>query len=191
MAITADILLAVAENVSDGPAHGNKEPTVRLANVHSTKYGDRQFRIPLTGDVEIDSSAHDWSNYFKAGLGGALARLRQTTARGEDLVPPSMDVLVDGTVPGGSGLSSSSAFVCASALAVLRANGMTSVDKKTLVELAIVSERAVGLNSGGYGGPLATRSSDIADASTMLAWISPRLYCRSEEPLFTSLSSPS
>ena len=161
MAITADILLAVAENASDGPAQETKEPTVRLANVHNTKYGDRQFRVPLTGDVEIDSSAHDWSHYFKAGLRGALARLRQTTDGGEDLVPRSMNVLVDGTVPAGSGLSSSSAFVCASALAVLRANGMTSVDKKTLVELAIVSERAVGLNSGGYGGPTVALSRPI------------------------------
>lgn len=60
-----------------------------------------------------------------------------------------MSVLVDGNVPAGGGLSSSAAFVCASALAVLRANGDENVIKKDLVELAIVSERAVGVNSGG------------------------------------------
>ena len=60
-----------------------------------------------------------------------------------------MSVLVDGNVPAGGGLSSSAAFVCASAVAVLRANREESIIKKELVELAIVSERAVGVNSGG------------------------------------------
>ena len=60
-----------------------------------------------------------------------------------------MSILVDGNVPAGGGLSSSAAFVCASALAVLRANGEEKIIKKELVELAIVSERAVGVNSGG------------------------------------------
>ncbi|KAL8863959.1 MAG: hypothetical protein Q9174_007503, partial [Haloplaca sp. 1 TL-2023] len=60
-----------------------------------------------------------------------------------------MKVMVDGNVPAGGGLSSSAAFVCASALAVLRANGRRKVKKRELAELAIVSERAVGVNSGG------------------------------------------
>ena len=60
-----------------------------------------------------------------------------------------MDILLDGTVPAGGGLSSSAAFVCASALAVMRANGEEKVDQTELTEVAIVSERAVGVNSGG------------------------------------------
>ncbi|KAG4222334.1 hypothetical protein PC116_g29192 [Phytophthora cactorum] len=60
-----------------------------------------------------------------------------------------MQVLMDGTVPAGGGLSSSAAFVSASALAVMIANGERDVDKKALTEVAIVSERAVGVNSGG------------------------------------------
>jgi galactokinase len=60
-----------------------------------------------------------------------------------------MSVFADGSVPAGGGLSSSAAFTCASALAVLRANGVDNIDKKDLTELAIVSERAVGVNSGG------------------------------------------
>jgi galactokinase len=90
---------------------------------------------------------HEWSNYFKAGLRGALELLRKK--RGEDFKPKSMQILVDGTVPAGGGLSSSAAFVSASALAVLVANGEQVVDKTELTELAIVSERAVGVNSGG------------------------------------------
>jgi galactokinase len=60
-----------------------------------------------------------------------------------------MDIVVDGTVPSGGGLSSSAAFVCTSALSVMKANGEELVDKRELIELAIVSERAVGVNSGG------------------------------------------
>ena len=56
---------------------------------------------------------------------------------------------MDGTVPAGGGLSSSAAFTSTSALAVMIANGEETVDKTELTELAIVSERAVGVNSGG------------------------------------------
>ena len=68
---------------------------------------------------------------------------------GPNFKPKSMKILVDGTVPTGGGLSSSAAFVTASALAVMVANGEQTVDKTKLTELAIVSERAVGVNSGG------------------------------------------
>jgi len=140
MAVTADILLAVS--VSNFSI-----PTVRIANVNS-KFGPRTFELPTTGDLEIDSSAHEWSNYFKAGLRGAIELLRKKgLAAGNNLV--GMDILVDGTVPSGAGLSSSAALVCASALASLVANGVEQVDKKELVNLAVVSERYVGVNSGG------------------------------------------
>ena len=46
-------------------------------------------------------------------------------------------------------LSSSGAFVVASALAVLVANGKKEIDKTELTKVAIVSERFIGLNSGG------------------------------------------
>jgi galactokinase len=59
-----------------------------------------------------------------------------------------MDVLVDGTVPPGSGLSSSAAFVCSSALAVVTANKL-GLSKQELTEVAIVAERNVGVNAGG------------------------------------------
>lgn len=112
----------------------------------SEKYPSAQFSIPSEGDFEVDASNHSWSNYFKAGYKGALDLLRK---KHPTLKLRSMSVLVDGTVPAGGGLSSSAAFVCASALAVLRANGEQNVIKKELVELAIVSERSVGVNSGG------------------------------------------
>lgn len=78
---------------------------------------------------------------------GALRFLRGREGAA-DLVPASMQVLIDGNVPAGGGLSSSAAFVCASGLAVMKAN-KHDVSKQDLLDMAIVSERAVGVYSGG------------------------------------------
>lgn len=142
MAVTADVLLAVSIHKKEaGPS------TIRLNNVNPQKFESREFDIPDTGDVHIDSSTLEWTNYFKSGLVGATELIRKKQKEFKSSV--GMDILADGTVPSGGGLSSSAAFVCASALAVMKANGIDNVDKKELVELAIVSERAVGVNSGG------------------------------------------
>ena len=142
MAIAADVLIAFS--ILDGTPKNKMH--VSVANVNPDRYTSTTFNFPADTDVEIDPSNHHWTNYFKAGLRGAMTLLRQ---KHPDLSPVSMEVLVDGTVPAGGGLSSSAAFVCASALAVLHAHGETHVVKKELVELAIVAERAVVVNSGG------------------------------------------
>ena len=146
MAITADAILAVAAGPPEGAGHFK----VEVANVDEARFPARTFEVALDGDVDIDASVHEWTNYFKSGLRGALELLRARRGDGESkLAPRSLRVLMHGTVPAGGGLSSSAAFVTASALAVLVANGVRDVDKKELTELAIVSERAVGVNSGG------------------------------------------
>ena len=142
MAIAADVLIAVSSSDSNSDNKSN----FCIANTNSKKYQSTEFSVPADGDVKIDASTHDWTNYFKAGLHGAIGLLRQ---KDTNFSPQSMLMLVDGNVPAGGGLSSSAAFVCASALAVLGANGQKEVIKKELVELAIVSERSVGVNSGG------------------------------------------
>ncbi|KAK2032021.1 galactokinase [Colletotrichum zoysiae] len=144
MAITADAILAFS--VADTPADSGTF-TLRVANAQSDKYPARTFEVPIAGDVPIDAEVHEWSNYFKSGLRGALELLRRK--RGDGFRPQGMNILMDGTVPVGGGLSSSAAFVSASALAVMLANGEQNIDKTELTELAIVSERAVGVNSGG------------------------------------------
>jgi galactokinase len=143
MAITADALLAVS---TDDTPSSNNTHKIQIANVQDSKFPSHEFDIPYDA-VEIDATVHEWTNYFKSGLRGALELLRKK--RGAGLKPKSMRILMDGTVPAGGGLSSSAAFVSASALAVMLANGETSVDKTELTELAIESERAVGVNSGG------------------------------------------
>ena len=63
--------------------------------------------------------------------------------------PKGMYCLVDGSIPPGSGLSSSSAFVCSAVLATSYANG-AKLTKKQITEISIDSERLAGVNSGGY-----------------------------------------
>lgn len=140
MAITADFLMAVAVRPAE------EKPRVRIANVFSEKFPSREFEIPTKGDIPIDATVHEWTNYFKSGLRGVTQLLGK---KRDKFIPVGMDILCDGTVPSGGGLSSSASIVCTSALAALTANGERNVDKKELCELAIISERSVGVNTGG------------------------------------------
>lgn len=141
-AVSVDVIIAVKAVSSAG-----SEPTVKIANVNPEKFPSREFTVPRDTDIEIDPKKHEWVNYFKAGLLGALKFLRNKNQDGT-FVPASVEVLVDGNVPPGGGISSSAAFVCASALAVMKANNH-NVSKQDLLDLAVVSERAVGVYSGG------------------------------------------
>ena len=151
MAITADALLAVSTDVS---ATADGTFRIQIANVQDGRFPAHDFDIPYDA-VDIDATVHEWTNYFKSGLRGALELLRKK--HGAAFRPRSMQILMDGTVPAGGGLSSSAAFVSASALAVMVANGEQTVDKSELKELAIVNERALSVNSGGYLLPLPLR----------------------------------
>tara|TARA_R110002003_G_scaffold121_37_gene10943 strand:- start:2211 stop:2876 length:666 start_codon:yes stop_codon:yes gene_type:complete len=139
MAITADFVMAVAVRPAD------EKPRIRIANLNSQKFSNREFEIP-EGEIPIDASEHEWTNYFKSGLKGVSQLLQKKRGK---FTSVGMDIVCDGTVPSGGGLSSSASVVCTSSLAVLAANGEDKVDKKELCELAIVSERAVGVNAGG------------------------------------------
>jgi len=141
-AVTVDVLIAVrvVKTVN------NDEPRIQIANVNSTKYPSKEITIPSTGTVDVDKTSHSWSNYFLAGLKGSLQYLHKHF--GDSFKANGMELLIDGNVPAGGGLSSSAAFVCASALAVMAANNH-DVSKQDLLDLCIVSERAVGVFSGG------------------------------------------
>ncbi|KAI8614779.1 ribosomal protein S5 domain 2-type protein [Chytriomyces sp. MP71] len=140
MAVDRDVLIAVRtrDASSDGVAR------VTLANINSEKYPDATFNHDTAekGGVAIDASLHRWDNYFRCGYKGIHEDLALAT------LPPHMDVMVSGNVPAGAGLSSSSAFVCATAVAVAHANGVTPV-KKDLTQTAIRSERYAGVQTGG------------------------------------------
>ncbi|KAJ3273892.1 galactokinase, partial [Borealophlyctis nickersoniae] len=132
-------LKKIAVSVKQTPA--GSPPSITLANTAGDKYPDRTFQHEEDGAVTIDSTIHEWSNYFKCGYKGVFEELGLKSA-------VSFDCLVDGTVPAGAGTSSSSAFVCCAALATLTANGQT-MNKGQLTATAIRSERYAGVQTGG------------------------------------------
>ncbi|KAI1843343.1 hypothetical protein JX266_010517 [Neoarthrinium moseri] len=178
MGMTPDVIIAVSTDLEPASEGSYK---LKLANLDEARFPTREFDV-AHGDVEIDATQHEWTNYFKAGLRGALELLRKK--HGADFKPKSMQVLMDGTVPAGGGLSSSAAFVSASALAVMIANGEKNVDKKDLTEVAIVSERAVGVNSGGMDQSASVFSER---GSALLVSFSPSLSAR---PVYFPKTNP-
>lgn len=66
--------------------------------------------------------------------------------RGHDSLPKCLDLLVTGSVPAGSGLSSSAAMVVASTLSFLAINDkLEGVSKGDLVAMTVENERRVGV----------------------------------------------
>jgi len=156
-AVTVDTLIAVKSSQQN-------IPTIKIANIKPNRYPSSEFQVPIQEDVEIDPARHEWINYFKAGLRGALGFLRKK--HGDSFIPASMELIVDGNVPAGGGLSSSAALVCASALAVMKANGH-NVSKEDLLDISVSSERAVGVYSGG-----------MDQAASIFSEMGYLLYCR-------------
>lgn len=86
------------------------------------------------------ASAGHWGNYVKAAAQLLLAR--RSDPRGADL-------LVDGTIPAGAGLSSSSALVVGAGLALLASAGISGLSRLSLAEEFAEAEQFVGTMSGG------------------------------------------
>lgn len=143
-ALSVDVLVAIRVLPNKGE---NERATVALSNKDEQKFPPRWFDVAADGDIEINPSTLDWANYFKAGMRVALNFLRWI--QGDKFNPVSIEALMDGTVPPGGGVSSSAAVVCSSALAVVKAHGH-DISKQDLQDTAIVSERAVGVYSGGW-----------------------------------------
>ncbi|EIW57193.1 galactokinase gal [Trametes versicolor FP-101664 SS1] len=96
--------------------------------------------------LDIDKRELRWESYVKAGYYGVLSRFFSSTT--EHPVP--VDLLVNGSVPSGSGLSSSAAMVVSSTLAFLAVNNkLEGITKGQLVEMSMENEKRVGVNSGG------------------------------------------
>ncbi|CCK72516.1 galactokinase KNAG_0K01550 [Huiozyma naganishii CBS 8797] len=145
LAIDVDMLLAVK-------ALDDKKPSITLANADS-RFSERKFDLPLDGSyVTIDPTISDWSNYFKCGLHVAVEYLKKIAPEKFAKAPvKGLQVYCQGNVPTGSGLSSSAAFICAVALAVIRVNMGDSyeVSKNDLTKITVVAEHLVGVNNGG------------------------------------------
>lgn len=108
----------------------------------------------FTCDIRVPSSVqlvHEgdtrWANYFKVALQGLQPHLpRDALEKGTGHIY----VLVDGSVPPESSLSSSAAMTTCSSIVILTALGAREhISRKEMAEVAIESERLVGVNSGG------------------------------------------
>jgi len=115
---------------------------VQLAN-SNRRFGARQYTL----GTEIEPfTAGDWGNYAKAAGQGLLRYAVEHTASLR--IEQGADLWVDGDLPAGAGLSSSSALVVANALALLAAN-QAELPFTELAELLPIAERYVGTLSGG------------------------------------------
>ncbi|KAJ7955261.1 galactokinase [Quillaja saponaria] len=122
---------------------GDGEKVLRIANV-CDKY--TMCTYPADPNQEIDLKNHKWGHYFICGYKGYYEYAK---SKGVDVgTPVGLDILVDGTVPTGSGLSSSAAFVCSSTIAIMAAFNV-KFPKKEIAQLTCECERHIGTQSGG------------------------------------------
>ena len=131
MAIEQDVAIACA--LSD-------TPTIRFSNVEPS-FPD--YSCPAKDFAIGKETKPQWYLYLLCGHKGILEEARLENPRG-------MDLLVDGSIPPSSGLSSSSALVCCAALVTVYANKLDDLlDKKRLAELCAHAEHYIGTEGGG------------------------------------------
>jgi len=128
MAIDRSVLIALAPRA---------DRTMRLFNT-AARFARRTYTL---SDTIAAYAGGDWGNYSKAAAQELARHCGAQLQHGAEL-------LVDGNIPSGAGLSSSSAVVVANALALLAANDV-DLPYETLAELLPIAERYVGTLSGG------------------------------------------
>ncbi|KAF8072885.1 GAL1 [Scenedesmus sp. PABB004] len=136
MAIKQDTIVAIARG-------GDK---LVVANLDADKYPTMEFGTDPAQAVDV--SAHSWANYVVSAYKGVFEHLAAKGAPQPAAV--GLQVMVHGTVPLGSGLSSSAAIVCSSSLAIAAALGVSGqLTKGEVAEFTCTAERHVGVTSGG------------------------------------------
>ena len=178
MALLFDAVVAGGEITSSSPsaspsstttssssASGNTDANVLTIRVASTRgeseYPACEIKVDLTkgkGALVIDKDAHAWSNYFLAGWRGILEDVQdhvETSSGAGSIVSllggKTMGYVVDGNVPIGSGLSSSSALVCAATTVALHALAPLAPEYSLgrVAEIAAAAEQWTGVEGGG------------------------------------------
>ncbi|KAE9602554.1 hypothetical protein Lal_00049499 [Lupinus albus] len=136
MAIRQDTIIAIRKNET-----GN---LLRIANVNDEKYA--MCTYPADPNQQLDLKNHKWGHYFICGYKGFYDYAK---LKGVDVGQPvGLDVVVDGIVPTGSGLSSSAAFVCSSTIAIMAAFDV-NFPKKEIAQVTCDCEQHIGTQSGG------------------------------------------
>lgn len=172
-AIERDVLVAFStaspsSSAKDIPSPTEKGKTVFVLRNSSSKFSPTSFEVDLSGDGSDLAlpKEHHWSSYFIAGTKGILGHLYRKPRKSDFTPPERVLVLVNGTVPEGSGLSSSSAMTTASAIAVLeivgRREGDDQISRRDVTNVAIES------------GALAIRSSNTISGCSPISFLSLR-----------------
>ncbi|KAK5583707.1 hypothetical protein RB653_005305 [Dictyostelium firmibasis] len=123
-----------------------------IINIHNCNEKYTPMSIDVGSDIEIDLKKHHWTNYVLAAWKGVQQALNEGSSGsgggGGGSKLKSVNLLYSGNVPMGAGVSSSSALVCVSTLAISYCNNLI-LNKEELAQLSIKSERYVGVESGG------------------------------------------
>jgi N-acetylgalactosamine kinase len=122
------------------------DPSSTKLTVSNTdpKYTTKEFSTDP--DQAVDTASLHWTNYVMCGYKGVFDFLREANRTLPSEV--GLQIMVDGRVPTGSGLSSSSALTCAAAVAVMAAHNL-SFTKVEVADFACKCERHCGTQSGG------------------------------------------
>lgn len=148
MALACDICIAYDTAPVDPHAISHR---VKLVNA-SAAFQARELSLPLS-ESSISSSPDSslrWSDYFVCGALGVLSYYQQQNHCPVDAEALSLDLLVDGTIPVGCGLSSSSAMVVASSLAAATALDPQNLPSRLeIAQICRQSEHFVGTMGGG------------------------------------------
>lgn len=122
----------------------HEDDIIHLKNIQS-KY--KSFKCSIE-HIRIDAPEHGcypaWHNYFLCGVKGILDYIHKMG----DFPRKGFMVAVSGNIPPASGLSSSSALVCSSALATAFMFDLP-LNKQLLATLSASSERFIGTQGGG------------------------------------------
>uniref|UniRef100_A0A383V891 Galactokinase n=1 Tax=Tetradesmus obliquus TaxID=3088 RepID=A0A383V891_TETOB len=136
MAIRQDTIVAIRRG-------GDK---LVVANLEAEQYPEIEFGTDPA--QALDVAKHTWANYFLSAYKGVFEHLQSKGIAAPS--PVGLQVMVHGTVPLGSGLSSSAAIVCSSSLAIAAVLGVAgSLTKGDVSEFTCTAERHVGVTSGG------------------------------------------
>ncbi|CAK9293299.1 unnamed protein product [Gordionus sp. m RMFG-2023] len=155
MAIDKDIIVAVAKRIDN---------VLNLGNIDSQTYASIVIKLDpgcftvldntnsmqlktrnIIDQIKIDSDSPKWHDYFLAGFKGALDKVLKIK---DGLSPIGLSILISSNLPACSGLSSSSALVCAATLSTLFAHGFC-LDRLEMAELCALNERYIGTVGGG------------------------------------------
>lgn len=122
---TQDVVIAVALDDS-GTNTG-----VKVSNVNTAKFSSASIPLDPSAKVPYEEGVK-WYQYVQCGYKGAFDF---AASKGRPAAPKPLLLTIDGRVPPGAGVSSSSALVVASFLAVAQAVGIVSATRMTKAEL--------------------------------------------------------